>query len=529
MSFRTARWRAAMAAACSAAALAAAGCGSSSPTGAGGGAAKDTLSVAVNSAITTADPAFACTTYDYVVVKNTYDNLVALGSERDANGAAEVQPALAERWELSADKKTYTFHLRQGVTFASGNPMTADDVVYSLKRVLAKEGCQQYVLTTGDPKAIKAITKVDDATVRIVLNKVDPLFLTLLAQTGNGVVDRRTLAQHGGDSEAGDRWLASHTAGTGAYVLESYNPDTQVDFRARKGYWNTPAKAGLVSLRIVTDPTTLETLVRSGDVDLAYGIPLKDVKTLKGEGKQVFADPSQFYIYVGLNTTKAPFDDVRVRRALQAALPAQDIVDRFGYGYAQAFRGPIPPAMAYSPKLAPGTPDVAKAKALLAEAGVTKAAVTLDVKSGETLQSDIATVLQNAYRPLGIDVKIATLGASAYSDKINGFKSQMYIIKDGGTVNDPAYFLGYFVACGNAFNWVKYCNKQVDEDLATGRRSFDTAERRTAYDRLSAQVDADAPYLPVFAPNNVVVGASGLKGYVYYDDQQPLFRAMSVG
>ncbi|HET6509694.1 MAG TPA: ABC transporter substrate-binding protein [Baekduia sp.] len=510
-----------------AAALAAAGCGSTST--AGGGPARDTLSVAVNSAITTADPAFACTTYDYVVVKNTYDNLVTLGTRRDANGTARVEPALADRWTLSADKRTYTFHLRTGVTFASGNPMTADDVVFSLKRVLAKEGCQQYVLTTGDPKAIKAITKVDDHAVRIALRKPDPLFLQLLAQTGNGVVDEKLLEQHGGDSAAGDRWLAKHTAGTGAYTLRSYEPDTEVDFSARKGYWGAPARASHVSLKIVTDPTTLETLVNSGDVDLAYGIPLKDVKTMKAQGKQVFADPSQFYIYVGLNNGKPPFDDVRVRQALQAALPAQELANRFGYGYAQAFRGPIPPAMAYSPKLEPSPPDLAKAKALLRQAGVAHAAVTLDVKSGETLQSDIATVLQNAYRPLGIDIKINTLGASAFSDEVDGFKSQMYIIKDGGTVNDPAYFLGYFVACGNAFNWVKYCNKKVDADLATGRRSFDPERRKTAYARLSAEVDQDAPYLPIFAPNNVVVAASGLKGYVYYDDQQPLFRTMSVG
>ncbi len=343
------------------------------------------------------------------------------------------------------------------------------------------------------------------------------------------MVDRKLLEQHGGTSKAGDRWLASHTAGSSAYVLESYNPDSQIDLRARKGFWGAAPKASSVSLRIVSDPTTLQTLVRSGDVDLAYGIPLKDLKALKAEGKQVFADASQFYIYVGLNNDRAPFDDKRVRQALQAALPAADIAQRFGYGYAQTFRGPIPPAMAFSPKLPASPPDLAKAKSLLQEAGVSRATVTLDVKSGETLQSDIATVLQNAYRPLGIDVKIATLGASAYTEKVNAFKSQMYIIKDGGTVNDPAYFLGYFVACGNPFNWVKYCNKSVDADLAAGRREFDQAKRQAVYDRLSATVDADAPVLPIFAPKNVVVGAANLKGYQYYDDQQPLFRTMAVG
>jgi peptide/nickel transport system substrate-binding protein len=506
--------------------LAVAGCGSS--TSSSGGAPKSTLTVAFNSAITTIDPAFVCTTYDYAVVKNTYDNLVQFDPSRKEGEHTAIVPALAEKWDLSADRKTYTFHLRDGVTFESGNPMTADDVVFSLQRVLDKAGCQQYVLTTGQEDAIKSISKVDARTVRIVLGKPDPLFLQLLAQTGNGVVDSKLLKQNGGLSKQGDAWLSTHTAGTGPYTLATYNPDSSIELAARKGYWGGAARNNRVNIRIVTDPTTLETLVNSGDVDMAYGIPLKDLASLKSQGKQVFADASQFFVYLGLNNGKKPFDDVRVRQALQAAMPVSDMNKRFGFGYTQPFAGPIPPAMAYYPNLPIPAPDVAKARSLLAEAGVGKLTLTLDVKSGETQQQEIATVLQAAYAPLGIHVKINTLGASAFSDKIFNLKSQMYLLKDGGTVNDPAYFLGFFVPCGNPFNTVQYCNKRVDELLASGRRETDDSKRAEIYREIAGIVDSEAPALPIFAPKLVVVTDSTLEGYAYYEDQQPVFRPISV-
>ena len=224
--------------------LAATGCGSSSGNGeqADGGTTKPTISVAINSGISSIDPAFACNTqYDYWVVKNTYDTLVQYAAKPAADGRPII-PALAKSWTISKDGLTYTFKLRRDVKFSSGNPMTADDVVYGLQRVRAKKGCQDYVLTLGDPKSIASISKVDDYTVQIKLLRRSPVFLGQLTQTGLSPVDRKELAQHGGMSKAGDEWLATHAAGTGAYTIGNYQPDSEVELKARPDYWQGKPK-----------------------------------------------------------------------------------------------------------------------------------------------------------------------------------------------------------------------------------------------------------------------------------------------
>ncbi|MDO8211995.1 ABC transporter substrate-binding protein [Conexibacter sp. CPCC 206217] len=512
-------------------AAAAVGCGSSVPAGAGGGEGRSaqTLDIAYNTGLTNIDPALACSSpYDYHVVTAAYDNIIELSPRRDASGAHEIAPALAERWTVSRDGKTYTFFLRRDATFASGNPVTADDVVFSLRRLLDRDGCQAYVLTMGEKGLFSAIEKVDAHTVRVRIAHPDPLFLLRMTSRGNGPIDRRVLEQHGGLTRAGDEWLARNTAGAGAYELESYDPDSEVRLRARADYWREPVGAKNVVMRIVTDPTTLQTLTASGEVDLAYGVALKDLRSLEQQGRQVFANPSNRYAYIGLNNDKPPVDDPRVREALWLAMPHTELQERFGYGHARAFAGMIPPAMPFYPGLAVPERDVARAKQLIEQAGATGKRISLAVKSGETEQLQMATALQSAWKEIGIDLEINTLSASAFSDTVSNFKTQAYILRDGSSVNDPAFFLGFFAMCGNPFNWSRYCNREVDRLLEEGRTEPDPKRREEIYRKVSEQAVADNPILPIFASDTIAVGSPRLRGYEYFDDQQLVVRKLTV-
>jgi len=520
-----------------AAALAVAGCGGGTTpvgngadgtTGGGSGAGGGTVRVAISSGISTYDPALACTTqYEYAVVKNTYDTLVQYSAQPGADGKREIVADLAKSWTVGDDGLTYTFKLRDDVKFASGNPMTSADVVYGLQRVLDKEGCQAYVLTLGDEAGVKSIKAVDDHTVRITLAKENPIFLGQLTQTGLSPVDRKELAKHGGLGKQGDAWLARHTAGTGAYTITQDDPDAQIDLTARKDYWQGTPKNDKVSIKVVTDPTTLETLVRANELDMAYGVPAKDTKSI-AEGRTLVNDIGPFFIYLGMNNGVKPFDDVRVRQAVALALDRNALVEQLGYGQVEAFDGPMPPAMPYSPKSKPPAADVAKAKQLVSEAGAQGASFTVDIKSGEAFQQEVATILQASLKEIGISVKIHTLGASAFIDRVGGFKSQAYLIRDGSPFNDPAYFLGFFVKCDNAFNWTKYCNKRVDELLAQGRVETDEAKRTAQYKELSDIVTRERPMIPIFALGANLIASKTLKGYTTYDDQQPVFWPIST-
>ncbi|HET6509701.1 MAG TPA: ABC transporter substrate-binding protein [Baekduia sp.] len=520
-----------------AAALAAAGCGGTTPVGgasdaAGGSGAggAGTVRVAISSGISTYDPALACTTqYEYAVVKNTYDTLVQYSASKGADGRRQIVPDLAKSWSVSKDGLRYTFRLRDDVTFASGNPMTSADVVYGLERVLEKQGCQAYVLTLGDEAAVKSIAALGKYAVRITLAAKNPIFLGQLTQTGLSPVDRKLLTQHGGLGKAGDAWLARHTAGTGAYTIApGDDPDSEIDLVARKGYWQGTPKNDRVSIKVVTDPTTLETLVRANELDMAYGVPAKDTKSIS-QGRTLVDDIGPFFIYLGMNNAVKPFDDVRVRQAVALALDRNALVAQLGYGQVEAFDGPMPPAMPYSPKLEPGPPDVAQAKRLVAAAGAKGSSFTLDVKSGEAFQQEVATILQASLKQIGIAMKIHTLGASAFIDRVSGFKSQAYLIRDGSPFNDPAYFLGFFVKCGNLFNWTKYCNKQVDALLEQGRTETDEAKRTAEYAQLSEIVTRERPMIPMFALGADLIASKSLTGYTTYDDQQPVFWPISAG
>jgi peptide/nickel transport system substrate-binding protein len=519
-----------LASAMAVAALAAAGCGSSGGNGdqGNGGPTKPTISVAINSGISSIDPAFACNTqYDYWVVKNTYDTLVQYSAERPGPNGRKIVPGLAKSWTISKDGLTYTFKLRDDVTFSSGNPMTADDVVYSLKRVRAKQGCQDYVLTLGDPKSIASIAKIDDHTVQIKLTRRSPVFLGQLTQTGESPVDRKELEQHGGMSKAGDEWLATHAAGTGAYTIDTYQPDSEIVLKARPDYWQGKPKNERVDIKIITDPTTLNTLAQSGESDMTYGLPLKDLEA-RASGKRLINDAGPYFVYFGMNTKKPPFDDVRVRQAIKAAIDRKAMAARLGYGHVKTFDGPMPPAMPFAPDLPVPDADVAKAKQLIAQTGAAGSTITLDVKSGEDLQREIATIIQASLKEIGLNVKISTLGASAFFDKVAGFKSQAYLIRDGSPFNDPAYFLGFFVKCGNVFNWTQYCNPQVDKLLAQGKVETNPDKRAQEYGDLSRIVADEVPMIPIFSLGTGLVAADSLEGYVNWDDQQPLFWRMSV-
>lgn len=520
------------------AALAAAlalGCGSSSSSSGGGGGSSSssggngTITVAIDAGVTSIDPAFACTAfYDYSIVANLYDTVVTYGEKTEANGEREIIPKLAESWDLDSSKTEYTLHMRKDVKFPSGNPLAAEDVVYGYERDLDKGGCQQYVMTLGEPDLIKSIKAVGEHTVKIKLSRPNPLFLGQLAQPGVVPIDKKLVEEHGGMSKAGDQWLAQHSAGVGAYEISEYQPDSRVTLDAVPTYWQGEAKTKRAIFRIVTDPTTLETLTRSGDIDMAYGVPLKDVESLKSSGLKVIANKISFFIIFGLNNKRAPTDNVKVRQAINLALPLQEMTEALGHGYAESFSGPIPPAMPYYPNLPLPEQDVAKAKKLLAEAGV-EANFSIDVIAGKSLQAEVATIIQNSLSEIGINVEISTLGSAAFFDRVGTFKSDAYLILDGPTLNDPGYFLGFEVRCGDPFNWTQYCNKKVDALLQEGLTQFDPDTRARVYKEASEIVAEESPFVPIFAPDQVIITDPSLKGYVQYPAGELILWPISVG
>lgn len=494
------------------------------PTAVASGTVGGPLTIAFNTAISTLDPAQVCDIPSDTLAQNLYDDLVAVGTKGNTDDPSSIQPMLATSWDVSTDSLTYTFHLRSGATFSSGNPVTSADVVYSYNRALKANGCAAYVLTGGLSDNIVSIKASDPMTVVFTLKTADPLFL--LDQTLHiGIIDSKTLDQNGGLTTAGDTWLSSHAAGSGPFSLGTYDPNSQVVLQARSDYWGGKPASSQIVARIVTDPSTEELLATSGQIDMAFGVPFQDLQRMSGSpGLTVLSAPSLSYVNVGFNTKSAPLTDVRVRQALTYATPFDQIIQTFGQSHAHRLIGPIMNGMLfYSPIQDPFPYDVSKAKALLQQAGLSNLSLTIDLVQGQSVQQQIATVLQSSWSQIGVTLKINILGSSAWSDAVNAFKDQMYMTEDKADVADPAFLLGYFVRCGDPFNWTQYCNSQVTASLDQARHSSDQQQRTQLYAQIAQQVTQDAPYLQLFQEDQVAVAGTGVNGFVFYSDHTPRF------
>lgn len=372
----------------------------------------DQLIVGMNmNNLLTLDPA-AMTGNEVVgVVVNLYDSLVELDPEQLTN----VRPALAKSWEISPDGATLTFHLHDNVTFHSGNPLTAADVVWSMRRILHLNLAQASVWKSyGFSKSNidRQVTALDDVTVQITLPKAnDPqLVLYSLGALGNlGVIDSKTVQSHAQDNDWGNRWLTTHEAGSGPFMLETWQAKEVLRMQRNPNYWRGEAKMSRVVLRHFQESQTLRLMIEKGDLDIANNMAVSDINALRSN-PQLSVDAVQrgTMYYVAMSMKEAHFANPRVREALRYLIDYQGINRALMPGYGVLHQRPIKAGM---PSTLPDPGyrlDIARAKKLLAEAGYPDGfTTTLRVLSDQPFLN-IAIAVQSTLMQAGINAKIIT-------------------------------------------------------------------------------------------------------------------------
>ncbi|ROS24536.1 ABC transporter substrate-binding protein [Raoultella terrigena] len=356
----------------------------------------DQLIVGMNmNNLLTLDPA-AMTGNEVVgVVVNLYDSLVELDPEQLTN----VRPALAKSWEISPDGATLTFHLHDNVTFHSGNPLTAADVVWSMRRILHLNLAQASVWKSyGFSKSNidKQVTALDDVTVQITLPKAnDPqLVLYSLGALGNlGVIDSKTVQSHAQDNDWGNRWLTTHEAGSGPFMLETWQAKEVLRMQRNPNYWRGEAKMSRVVLRHFQESQTLRLMIEKGDLDIANNMAVSDINALRSN-PQLSVDAVQrgTMYYVAMSMKEAHFANPKVREALRYLIDYQGINRALMPGYGVLHQRPIKAGMP-STLPDPGYPD-----------GFT---TTLRVLSDQPFLN-IAIAVQSTLMQAGINAKIIT-------------------------------------------------------------------------------------------------------------------------
>lgn len=475
----------------------------------------------------TLDPAYVCDITDNGYVSPLYATLLSYprkpvpgpdGVAVTAEDTSRVIGGLARAYTVSDDGLTITLTLRDGAKFASGTPIDAAAVVASLKRALGSGTCGTYFLEAAQFGNTKSIEAPDAKTVVIRLGKPEPLVIHALTQPNLGIVDVATVEANGGKD-----WLTNHTAGSGPYTLKSYKPGVGLELSANPHYYGPAPLEAEVKVNFIADSSALLLQIRAGKADVTLGAPRQALAEIEAGGKaRIVSLPAPRWYLASLPNKVAPFDNVKLRQALSYATPYEALLKSVAFGHGALYFGPFPPTFAAynADSGAARAYDLTKAKGLLAESGVTTPVpLTLIVREGATEQEKIATILQGAWKQIGIEASISKLAPTAYSDAVGAKEKTAAIIRfDGPSVTDPAWLLNYDLRCTSPYNASNYCNSEAEALLDQAAPLSDPAARQAIWDKIAPIWVADAPRIPLFQDDYTAVVSTSVKHWDFAQD-----------
>jgi peptide/nickel transport system substrate-binding protein len=372
------------------------------------------LKVAATANITTWDPIKSFST-EALYLANIYEPLLRINPP---NTADKFTPVLATSWTTSPDGLTWTFKLRDGVTFHDGEKLTADAVKQSIEAA-AKNGGASFIWA-----ALDTVTAVDPLTVAMKLKYAAPMDLVASSLYGAWIVSPKALAAAATDDKYFEKGV---DAGTGPYTIESYTADKEVLLKKYDTYWGGWTDTNhydKVLISITPEAAVQQQMLDGGEVDLALSLPLENVAAYKSKPDFTFIDEPSFFNYVGFfNTARKPFDNVLVRQALSYAIPYADIITVGAQGYGTQSRGPVPAGVfPWSSDTPQYTQDLAKAKDLLTQAGYPDGGFKMNLTYAAENQNEtrFAPLIKEAYGKLGIDVTITPIAFNQQWEQAKG-------------------------------------------------------------------------------------------------------------
>lgn len=465
------------------------------------------------------------TTKDYEIPLNIYDRLVDIEVKED--GSSEIVPSLAESWEISGDALTYTFHLRQGVKFHNGEELTADDVEYSFTRQLSVEGAVNTdflaqikgasQLLEGTADQLEGFETVDDYTFTITLSEPYVGFLACLSTPGCSIYNREAT------EAAGDQFGLdpSVTVGTGPFRLTDWTINDQLVLTRYEDYWKGPSELPGVVIRIVPDTETQRMMFESGEldvVDLDYLPDAVDDFTTRYPD-QIVSGPRVGTTYFTMNQNIEPFQDVRVRKAVQMAIDRQAILDALYGGRGQVENGIYPHGLyGFNSSLPEITYDPEEAKALLAEAGYANGfemQIAADSSASDATNQALE-IIQAQLGEIGIQAEIQNMDESTWLATRNSGEMGSFMSTWTADYNDPDNFIYTFFGTpeNTKLRSLNYSDTEVMERVQKARTIVDADERIAEYQALEEKiVTEDAAWVPMYSRTHSFAVSKRVQGF----------------
>jgi peptide/nickel transport system substrate-binding protein len=472
----------------------------------------------------------------YEVAWNCYDRLVSFQVEKDAGGvphanAKKPVPELAEEWNDTGH--SVTFKLRRNATFHDGAPVTARDVKWSLDRAIAAGGNPRFQLSTGSMIDPKQFVVVDDHTFRIDYDRFDRQTLPSLGFSIPNMLNSELIKKHATASDPwGLEWSKTNLAGGGAYRIVNRTSDTIA--YARFDDWKSGPlpKTERVIWRIVPSAATRRALLERGDVDVSNEFPPKDIVEMEREGKvNVFTTPidnaAQFVV---MNDKMPPFDNVKVRRAIAYAIPYQKIMDVALYNKARPlFGGSGEIKEATWPQPSPYDTDLAKAKALLGEAGLPNGFETtfsFDAGSAGILEP-LSVLIQESLAQIGVKVTLDKISGSNWRASFTSRKLPFLTNLFSGWLDYPNYYFEMALGKTSIFNSGDYDNAAMLALARDARFERDPVKYDALVKRFIKIAFDDVAEIPLYQPYAYVATQKRISGYRSWFHRQIDYRSLA--
>ncbi len=476
--------------------------------------------------------------YDGLLAYDTMPDLQAAGVRRedigvhdDKPGGLALQPLLAQSFELSGDRRKAIFVLREGVKSNWGNTLSAADVKWTWYRKFHLKGTGAFItkmlgMTSPDQIKVEAPN-----VVSINLDKPSPLLLKLQCNLGNPIYDSTKLKETGGqDDPWGTKFLNSQSAGFGPYEIAQLVRGQQATFRARKDYWGAKPYMDSVIMREVPSSSSRLSLLQGGAIDIAQYLQPRECIALKNSTVATFdAVSASYMIWLELNATIKPFDNVDVRRAMNLLIPRQQIIDTVYYKLAEKQDAVIP--LGYPMRddsFFDYDENLDRAKQAFKVAGMPDGfSTTISYNAGDPVQEPIALIYQTALRRAGINATLDKLPAGVFYDNVTKRQKPVIFYLDSPWTPDAGYATSLYFHESSYVNYSNYTNHDVTKLIEQGLASIDDAERTKIYADVQKQVMADAPWGLIAYPQYTLPRKKDLKGFVYYTSNNLRFQDFS--
>jgi glutathione transport system substrate-binding protein len=478
-------------------------------------AAKDVV-IAVDSTFTTMDPYDANDTLSQAVAKSFYQGLYGFDK------SLKLGPVLADSYSASKDGLSYTFKLKKGIKFQDGTDFNAEAVKFNFDRVTNPDNkLKRYTLY----KNIAKTEALDATTVRFTLKEPFSAFINSLAHPSAVIISPAALQKYG-------KAIAQNPVGTGPFKFVEWKQTDFVKVEKFAGYWRKGyPKVDSITWRPVVDNNSRAAMMQTGEASFTYPVPFEQVETLKAKPNlEVTVAPSIVQRYLSLNMQQKPFDNPKVREALNYGINKDAMIKVVYGGYAIPAEGAVPKDVAFSFKSGPWPYNPVKARELLKEAGYPNGFDTTlwSAFTDSTSQKAIQFV-QQQLRVIGVNVQIQALEAGQRVEKVENWQ-------DPATAPVRMYYVGWSASTGESdwalrplfatesmppksFNTAYYKNPAVDADLAKALSTTDAAEKTRIYAGVQQTIWKDAPWVFLATLQLVSVHTKNLSGVYVMPDR----------